>query len=113
MTLTPNRFCSVVALIVVFLACPIARAGGESKGWKPDEAGKYLDERETDWFAYANCVSCHTGLPYALARPALRKVAGAETPTEQETKLLAQIRLRVANWKKLDSKEFGLYYDSS
>jgi hypothetical protein len=34
-------------------------------------------------------------------------------PTQQETKLLAQIRRRVANWQKLDTKEFGLYYDSS
>jgi len=38
---------------------------------------------------------------------------GEKTPSEQETKLLAQIRRRVANWSKLDSKEFGLYYDSS
>jgi squalene-hopene/tetraprenyl-beta-curcumene cyclase len=113
MTLTPSRLRSAAILSVVFLACPMARAGGESPGWKPDRAAKYLDERQQVWFGYARCVSCHTGLPYALARPALRKLAGARKPSQPESKLLAQIRRRVANWKKLDSKEFGLYYDAS
>ncbi|MHB1423116.1 MAG: prenyltransferase/squalene oxidase repeat-containing protein [Gemmataceae bacterium] len=108
-----NQLRKITALIVCFLSCPIARAGGEFTDWKPDAAGKYLDEREKVWFGYANCVSCHSGLPYALARPALRKLVGAKTPSEQEAKLLAQIRLRVTNWDKLDSKEFGLYYDAS
>jgi squalene-hopene/tetraprenyl-beta-curcumene cyclase len=112
-TFTPSRLRSAAALILVLLTCPMARSEGESTGWKPDEAGKYLDERENVWFGYARCVSCHSSLPYALARPALRRVVGARTPTEPETKLLAQIRRRVANWKKLDTKEFGLYYDSS
>jgi squalene-hopene/tetraprenyl-beta-curcumene cyclase len=99
----------------VLLAYVGAAAAQEAKGtgWKPDKAGKYLDEREKIWFGYAKCVSCHSGLPYALARPALRELVGARTPSEQETKLLAQIRLRVANWKKLDTKEFGLYYDAT
>jgi squalene-hopene/tetraprenyl-beta-curcumene cyclase len=113
MTLTPRRLRSAVALILVLLAGPTARAGGEPTGWNPDRAGQYLDERETVWFGYAKCVSCHSGLPYALARPALRRFVGAGTPTDQETKLLAQIRRRVANWKSLDTKEFGLYYDAS
>jgi squalene-hopene/tetraprenyl-beta-curcumene cyclase len=91
----------------------MARAGDEPAAWRPDQAGLYLDGRAKVWFAHASCLSCHTGLPYALARPALRKLVGAQTPTEQETKLLARIRLRVANWKKLDTKQFGLYYDSS
>jgi squalene-hopene/tetraprenyl-beta-curcumene cyclase len=104
---------SIVPMIVVLLACAVARADGLATVWKPDEAGKYLDEREKVWFGFANCISCHSGLPYALARPALHKIVGVNTPTDQETKLLAQIRRRVANWKKLDTKEFGLYYDSS
>jgi len=49
------RHLSLVALIVVFLACPITRADGAD--WKPDAAGKYLDEREQAWFASAKCVS--------------------------------------------------------
>jgi len=110
---TPSSHRSILALILVLLVGSIVRAGGESTDWKPVEAGKYLDEREQVWFQSANCVSCHTVLPYALARPALRKLAGADTPAPQETKLLAQIKRRVANWKMLDTKEFGLYYDSN
>jgi squalene-hopene/tetraprenyl-beta-curcumene cyclase len=95
------------------VAFPTALARGDSTIWKSNEAANYLDVRQTKWFEFAKCVSCHSGLPYALARPALRKLVGAKTPSVQETKLLAQIRLRVANWKKLDTKEFGLYYESS
>jgi hypothetical protein len=124
MTLMPNRLGSFVALIVVLLARPIARAGGESTGWKPDKAGKYLDERMKVWFAFSSanrgkgatqttCVSCHSVLGYALARPVLRKLVGAETPTKQEKQLLDQIRKRVTNWKKLDTGAFGLLYDFS
>jgi squalene-hopene/tetraprenyl-beta-curcumene cyclase len=113
MSCKPRRLPNTAALLLVLLACPTARAGGESAGWKPDQAGKYLDEREKVWLGSARCVSCHTGLPYALARPALRKLGGAGTPSEPETRLLAQVRLRVANWTKLDTKEFGLYYDAS
>jgi squalene-hopene/tetraprenyl-beta-curcumene cyclase len=105
--------------LTVLLTCTGAAAAQEAEpaagksGWKPQEAGKYLDDRQQVWFGYAKCLSCHSGLPYALSRPVLRKFVGANTPTEQETKLLAQIRRRVANWKNLDTKEFGLYYDST
>ena len=112
MTLTPMRLRRAVAFIVVF-ACPITQANGESPSWRPDDAGKYLDERQSVWFGFAKCVSCHSALPYALARPALRKIVAAKAPAQQETKLLAQIKLRVANWKKLDSEAFGLYYEAS
>ena len=41
------------------------------------------------------CVSCHTGVTYLLARPALRKALGENTPTVYETGLLASLRSRV------------------
>jgi squalene-hopene/tetraprenyl-beta-curcumene cyclase len=124
MTWTRSRLGSLVAPAVVLLACPTARAGGGPTGWKPDQAGKYLDERAKDWFAFPSarrgkgatqttCVSCHSVLGYALARPVLRKLAGAGTPTGPEKQLLGQTRERVANWKKLDTRAFGLLYDSS
>jgi len=102
----------------------MARTGGERKSWKPEKAEAYLDERQRAWFAFSSadrgegetrtsCVSCHTVLPYVLARPVLRKLAGAEIAAEQEEKLLTQTRMRVVNWKGLDSEAFGLFYDSS
>jgi squalene-hopene/tetraprenyl-beta-curcumene cyclase len=48
-----------------------------------------------------------------LARPLLRKRAGVVTPTEEENKLLDQTRMRVSNWKELDTAAFGLFYDFS
>src|SRR5436309_3121537 len=117
-----SRLGNVLVLIVVPVACPMVRAGGERKSWKPDEALKYLDERQKAWFAFSSadrgegetrtsCVSCHTVVPYAMARPALRKLVGAETATPK--KLVAQTRMRVENWKELDSEAFGLFYDSN
>src|SRR5437667_4240739 len=119
-----SRLRNVLVLIVVLVACPMARAGGEPKSWKPDEARKYLDERQEAWFAFSSagrgegetrtsCVSCHTVLPYALASSVLRKLVGAATVTEQEERLVAQTRMRVENWKELDSEAFGLFYDSN
>jgi hypothetical protein len=90
--------------------------------WRPGEASKYLDEREKTWFEFSSakrgqgkeqssCVSCHSVLGYALARPVLRKITGVETATEYETKLITQTKRRVENWKDLDSESFGLLYD--
>ncbi len=100
----------------------MAVAAGDAAPWKPDEARKYLDVREKAWFAFdsrgegatrSSCISCHTVVPYALALPALRKSSGSLTPSDEETRLLAQTRMRVANWSRLDTKELGLYYNDS
>src|SRR5438034_4609571 len=40
--------------IVVLVACPMARADGERKGWNLEEARKYLDERQKAWFAFSS-----------------------------------------------------------
>src|SRR5437667_11665685 len=113
-----SRLRIVLLPIVVLVACPMARAAGERKSWKPDEARKYLDERQKAWFAFSSadrgegetrtsCVSCHTVLPYALARPVLRKLAGAETATEEEKKLLTQSRMPVEDGKGLHGEASG------
>jgi hypothetical protein len=111
-----------IGLLPLLLACPSARAGDEAAGWKPAEAAKRLDARAQAWFDFASaargegatrstCVSCHSLLPYVLARPALRMVTGAAAPTEYEQKVLAQTVKRVENWKDLDSAKFNLFYD--
>lgn len=122
MTCMLSRLTSSVALIAILLSRPVVRAGGESIDWKPKEAANYLDQREHVWFAFSSakrgegatqmsCVSCHSVLGYALARPLLRKRLGVSTPTAHEKKLLDQTRNRVANWTKLDTEAFGLLYD--
>src|SRR5437588_10135585 len=116
-----NRCRNGAALLVAFLVCPSAWAGADPAECKPAEAAKYLDQRAQTWFAYApadrgegvtrtTCVSCHTMLPFALARPVLRQRTGGGMPTESEKKLLAQTRRRVENWKDLDTAPFARLY---
>jgi hypothetical protein len=77
----------------------------KTTAWDQQAAAKYLDDRMDLWFDKAkklrtdqgttSCVSCHTVVPYALARPALRKAAGVNQPTPQEAKLLDETLRRV------------------
>jgi squalene-hopene/tetraprenyl-beta-curcumene cyclase len=68
--------------------------------WDPDAAVKYLDARAEWWTSWKSaardhdtfCVSCHTTLPYMLARPALRT---EKTPAAPEQKILDNVKKRV------------------
>jgi squalene-hopene/tetraprenyl-beta-curcumene cyclase len=51
------------------------------------------------------CVSCHTALPYALARHALSQTAADIAPTINERKLLENVTRRVELWDQI-----GTYY---
>jgi squalene-hopene/tetraprenyl-beta-curcumene cyclase len=69
--------------------------------WNPRQAADYLDAREKAWAAWpvakaagGTCVSCHTQLTYALARPTLRKLLGETGPTPYETAVLAGVTER-------------------
>lgn len=70
--------------------------------WNPRLAAQYMDSRQQEWFAWpaANtngmpCVSCHTGVSYLLARPALRRALGESESTLYEKGLLDGMRSRV------------------
>jgi squalene-hopene/tetraprenyl-beta-curcumene cyclase len=83
---------------------------GRNGDWNPRLAADYLDGREKAWFAWpaakaagGTCVSCHTGMTYILARPALRKVLGERQPTEYETAILAGLQERTVK----DERMFG------
>jgi len=83
-----------LALAIAFAVAPVRGAG-----WNPRLAAKYLDDRQRDWFAWPQaqskdgpCVSCHTGMPYLLARPALRRLLHEPQPTMYETGLLNRLR---------------------
>jgi len=71
-------------------------------------AAKYLDERQKRWFEWpiakaagGPCVSCHTGLPYLLARPHLRKALGETTKTQFETGLLDGLQTRLQSGESM------------
>ena len=84
---------------------PVSTARNTPMAWDQQAAAKYLDDRMDLWFEKAtklrtgpgttSCASCHNTVPYALARPALRKAAGISQPTPQETKLLDETLRRV------------------
>ena len=71
--------------------------------WNPKLAEQYLDSRQKAWVAWPTaldsgvaCVSCHTGLPYLLARPALRQALNETSgPTLYEGVLVASMRATV------------------
>ena len=71
--------------------------------WNPRLAAQYLDSREKAWFAWPQamksgvpCVSCHTSVPYLLARPRLRQALGESERTPYETGLIEGVRSRVS-----------------
>jgi hypothetical protein len=113
-----------LALGLLTLGCAVPSFAGEKKAaeWDRTKAAVYLDRRGEDWFNFgashrgkgesaSSCISCHSLLSFALARPVLRQLTNVKVPTKHETKLLEQTRRRVANWDKLDAPEFQLYYD--
>src|ERR1044071_6235013 len=72
--------------------------------WDREAAARYLDARIDLWFERATelktgegkttCISCHTVVPYLLARPVLRKAMHVNEPTRQEARLLQGMTLR-------------------
>ncbi|HEY1805467.1 MAG TPA: hypothetical protein VGG45_13415 [Terracidiphilus sp.] len=85
-------------------AVPAARS--YRNNWNPRAAAEYLDVREAWWERWPAaqldhgtfCISCHTALTYALARPALRKQLGQTELTPGEKDLLNNVEKRVSNW---------------
>ncbi len=91
-----------------------------SAEWDRAAAAAYLDGRAAWWQTWpvadrdheTSCVSCHTTLPYALARPALRAALGETGPRVPEVDLLRDVEKRVALWDEVDpyypDQTFGL-----
>ena len=81
-----------------------------TSSWNPTGAAAYLDQREGWWAAWPTaardhgtfCVSCHTAVPYALSRPALRAALAEKAPSLNERILLDNITKRVRLWKEVE-----------
>ena len=118
MLVIKTRFISIVSIlcfvIIVFYSGFIARRGdaqetrSRSGSWEREGAAKYLDDRMDIWFANAKklrtgqsetmCVSCHTTVPYIIARPALRRAMQINAATPQEVRLIEETTRRVENY---------------
>jgi squalene-hopene/tetraprenyl-beta-curcumene cyclase len=90
----PIRFAALVTLLAAPVFC---------QNWNAGLAAQYMDSRQKEWVAWpmamhsgVACVSCHTGLPYLLTRPALRQALGDNAgPTLYEGVLVASMRATV------------------
>ena len=82
----------------------------ETSSWDAKAAAAYMDGRQTWWRSWPSaardhdtvCVSCHTALPYALARPALRSALNEHGRSSNETKLIDDVVKRVRAWKDME-----------
>ncbi|HVH28362.1 MAG TPA: prenyltransferase/squalene oxidase repeat-containing protein [Vicinamibacterales bacterium] len=104
--------------VVVWSSAQASRA--PTTDWNREAAAEYLDRRMDDWFANAEqlrtgegrtaCVSCHTVIPYVLARPRLRSGMGIVSPTPQELRLAEDTSQRV---RTFDSHQLLYDFDES
>jgi len=100
----------VATIALVACSHPAAKV---SNSWDPKAAAAYLDYRAGWWSEWTGsardhdtfCVSCHTALPYALSRPALRSALAEQGPSINERKLIDNVTKRVRLWNNL-----GPYY---
>jgi|ERR1700722_4530844 squalene-hopene/tetraprenyl-beta-curcumene cyclase len=101
---------TIAALALCFFAVALQAANNDAGSWDSKAAAAYLDQRANWWMGWdqsvrdhdTHCVSCHTALPYALARPALRATLGEQSPSATEQKLLANVTKRVRLWNELE-----------
>ena len=81
-----------------------------ANSWDPKAAAAYLDKRQEWWMEWPKaqrdhetfCVSCHTALPYALSRSALRTAIAEQGPSPQEKRLLENVTKRVRLWQEVE-----------
>ncbi|HTX23238.1 MAG TPA: hypothetical protein VMD03_01170 [Steroidobacteraceae bacterium] len=76
--------------------------------WSPKAAAAYLDQREDWWMQWRGsardhgtfCISCHTVLPYALARARLDPLVNPHGPGVAERRLTRDVLKRVQLWSE-------------
>jgi hypothetical protein len=111
-------------IILATITTADAKAADTEDLARIERAITYLDARQDEWFKFSGaqrgqgadkttCVSCHTGISYALARPALRQFAAKRGPAPAEERTIAAVNLRVEHWAELDTPRFRLMYDSN
>ena len=96
--------------------CPKATAAHLHKpeeksanSWDHAGAAAYLDQRAAWWMEWPKaardhetfCISCHTAVPYALSRSALRQGLAEQGPSANERRLLDNVTKRVRLWKEV------------
>jgi len=89
----------------------VAPEVGNAVGWDRQAAARYLDDREIWWQAWPRaqkdhgtvCISCHTQVPYAMARPALERELGDTAMSPAETAMMVSVEKRVRGWPEMET----------
>src|SRR5216110_324804 len=106
---------SLAALITIAAGLAAGAATSQAPpaaphSWNAQAAAAYLDGRLDWWLHWPNaardhdttCVSCHTAAPYALARPALRRMLGQRDLAAPERTMIEGVVKRVALWREVE-----------
>lgn len=102
---------TTLALLVAGIAASASKVETKSvPSWNRTAAAQYLDSREVWWQSWPKsqrdhgtvCISCHTVVPYALARPALRQQMGEESLAAPERIMFDNIAKRVTLWNDVE-----------
>jgi len=101
---------AVLITVLAIETAPSAQSGAGTAGWDPKAAAAYLDERATWWTTWPTaardrgtyCMSCHTTLPYALARPELRALLNEPGPSASEDKIVGNLLTRARQWHDVE-----------
>ena len=96
------------AALAIWQSTTIVHGAPASTAWNRAAAARYLDSREVWWQQWPAakrdhgtiCISCHTVVPYALARPLLSQDL-AEGTAAPEKVLLDNIEQRVSHWSDM------------
>ena len=89
---------------------PVHGASAHVDGaWNQRAAAEYMDRRETWWQEWPKakrdhgtiCISCHTVLPYALARPVLTKDLHEAGIPQPQTVMSENLEKRVNAWSEM------------
>ena len=100
---------SLAAGTTLWQAKLVHGAGSTPRRWNRQAAASYLDSREVWWQAWPRaqkdhgtiCISCHTTLPYALARPVLRRDLSETAMAAPEKIMMDSVEKRVTHWSEM------------
>ena len=100
-----------VAGIGLWRAAPVRGASKTPSipSWNRQAAASYLDSREVWWQDWPRaqkdhgtiCISCHTVVPYAMARPALRQELSETGMAAPEKIMMDSVEKRVSHWSEM------------
>ncbi len=101
-----------LAMVGLWRAVPVQGFSSHSSlSWNRQSAAHYLDDREVWWQEWPRaqkdhgtiCISCHTNVPYAMARPGLQRELSESGMTAPERIMMDSVEKRVTHWSEMET----------